>query len=181
MKKKVLLLLLIPLLLLSVTACGKTDKNVEKVDKRKSVILEDDNKGYWTSIKYNDDENYTNIKENEDGSNPEITFENQDLDIEFQMYYNTVPKVSYEDGKNNRSGQKYFKEYKINKYEAYAYSEYSSGLYLVIKLDDSDEKNTVLLFVSMNRIDNNEDVVVNDVFNDKLKEFFSRIDFKKTK
>ena len=80
------------------------------------------------------------------------------------MYYNTLSVKSYETAKKNRSVQKYYKEVKIGKYDGYVYGDTSSGLYLILKLDVDENDMAVLLFVSIDRLDTKEDVIVSDVF-----------------
>lgn len=178
MKKKLLLILLIVLSVFAVTGCGK--EKVKKEEK-KTIVLKDSKKGYKTTFTYNKDENYTDLKEDESGASTEITFKNEDKDVEFQMYYNTITDKSYEYNKEGRSKQKYYKEVKVGKYEGYVYGEYGSGLYLILKLEENKDTLDVLLFVSIDRLDTNEDVVVADVFDKDLKDFFNSVKFEKTK
>lgn len=167
MKKKIfLIILLIPILLL--TGCGKEDN-------RKTISLVDPVFGYHTEFKYDPKENYSEPKYEEGGASKSITFENKDLDVEFQMYYTKMMKKNYEVSKETRSKQKYFKEYKFGKYKAYAYGEYPSGIYLNILIGVDSTETAHVLFVSIDRLDNNENIVVADVLDKELKEFFNSI------
>ena len=170
MKKKLLLILLLPILLLGLTGCG------EKKDNRKSIYLTDLTFGYSTEFKYDPKENFSEVKTEEGGLSKEFTFENKDLDVEFQMYYTKMSKTSYDRSKETRSKQKYYKEYKFGEYEAYAYGEYSSGLYLNILIGVDGYKDAHILFVSIDRLDTNEDVVVANVVDKELKDFFNSIE-----
>ena len=169
MKKKVLLILLLPIILLGLTGCG------EKQDNRKSISLIDPVFGYETTFKYDPQEKFSDVKKEEGGASKEITFKNEDLDVEFQMYYTKMMKSSYDRSKETRSNQKYFKEYKFGKYKAYAYGEYSSGIYLNILIGVDKTETAHILFVSIDRLDNNENIVVADVLDKQLKEFFNSI------
>ena len=170
MKKKILIILLLPIIVLLLTGCN------EKKDDRKSISLVDPVFGYETVFKYNKNENFTKPEYEEGGASKEITFKNEDLDVEFQMYYTKMTKSSYDRSKEVRSKQKYYKEYKYGKYEAYAYGEYTSGIYLNILLDVDSTDTAKVLFVSIDRLDTNEDVVVSKVLDKDLKEFFNSIE-----
>ena len=179
MKKKLLILLLLVVSVFTVTACGKKEK--EKKVETKTIVLQDDKKGYKTTFTYPKTENYSEPTKQESGASAEIDFENEDKDVEFQLYYNTITKKSYEYNKEGRSKQKYYKEVKAGKYEGYVYGEYSSGLYAIFKLEETKDDMVVLLFVSLDRLDTNEDVVVADVFDKDLKDFFASMKFERIK
>lgn len=168
MKKKLLFVLLLPVFILLLTGC-------EEKDTRKSITLTDPVFGYETVFKYNENENYSEVKTDESGASKEITFENPDLDVEFDMYYTKMSKSSYDRSKEVRSKQKYYKEYKFGEFDAYAYGEYSSGIYLNILLDVDSTEMAKILFVSIDRLDTNEDVVVSKLLDKELKDFFNSI------
>lgn len=169
MKKKLLFIMLLPVFILLLTAC-------EEKDTRKSIVLSDPVFGYETVFKYKEEENYSEVKTNEGGASTEITFENPDLDVEFQMYYTQMSKTSYDKSKEIRTNQKYYKEYKYGKYEAYAYGEYSSGIYLNILLGVDSTDTAKILFVSIDRLDTNEDIIVAKLLDKELKTFFNSIE-----
>lgn len=181
MKKKLLVLLLIPVLLVLTTACNKATNNNGK-DKKitKTIELSDSKLGFTTTFKYDADDKYTNLKESSGGASKEITFENKDLDIEVQMYYTKMRSATYNSTEQTRSAQKYYKEYTFGDYEAYAYGEYSSGINLNILLGIDEDDNAEVLFVAIDRLDSNEDVVIADVLADeKLQSFFNSMEFVK--
>lgn len=169
MKKKLLFILLLPVFILLLTGC-------EEKDTRKSISLTDPVFGYETVFKYNKDEKYSEVKTNEGGLSKEIEFENPDFDVEFQMYYTKMMKKSYDETKKIRANQKYYKEYKFGKYEAYSYGEYSSGIYLNILLGVDSTDTAKILFVSIDRLDANEDIVVAKLLDKELKDFFNSIE-----
>ena len=172
MKKKLLFILLLPLIILGLTGCG------EKKDTRKTISISDPVFGYETSFKYDEKEKFSDAKVNKSGVSTEISFENSELDVEFQMYYTKMSKTSYDRSKEIRASQKYYKEYKYGKYEAYAYGDYSSGMYLNILIDVDSNDIAKALFVSIDRLDTNESVVVADVLDKELKDFFNSIEIK---
>ena len=180
MKKKILLLLLIPILVLATTACGATHEG-EQTDKKltKTIELSDSNLGFTTTFTYDAEEKYTDIEEETGGASSAITFKNEDLDVEFEMYYNTMRTASYNDLEKSRSSQKYYKEYKFGDYEAYAYSDYSDKVYLNILLGIDDDDMAEVLFVSIERLDNNVEIEIPTVLEEKLQEFFNSMEFVK--
>lgn len=174
MKKKLFILLLIPTFVLVLTACGNSKKTIE---------LTDENLGYKTTFTYEKDKDYSEVKENADGASKEISFESKSLDLEFEMYYNTTGTKTFDSIKKGRSEKKYYKEYKFGNYQAYAYGDYDDGLYLNIILDEDKEKNEyAVLFVSIEREDNNRDVIVADVVADKeVQALFNSLKFERIK
>jgi hypothetical protein len=135
--------------------------------------------GYTTTFKYDKDENYSNVKEDNSGASTAITFKNEDLDIEVEMYYNKMRSATYDASEKTRSAQKYYKEYKFGDYEAYAYGEYDDSINLNVLLGMDDE-DAAVLFVSIERLDNNKDVVIADVLDGKkLQDLFKSMEFVK--
>ena len=184
MKKKLLLLLfMIPALLLVVTGCNKEEKkdNTKKKE-TKTIELSDIKFGYKTTFTYDASENYSDVKtDTESGRTTEIEFDNEELDVEFQMYYTDMRSTTYQNTQENRSKQKYYKEYKFGKYKAYAYGEYSSSLNLNILIDtDKDTDMAKIIFIAIHREDTNEEVVMADVVNDtKIQDLLNSIKVEK--
>ncbi len=183
MKKKLLLLLLVPALLLVLTGCDKKETKKEPVESNtKTIELTDENFGYKTTFTYNKNENYSDIEvDTESGRTTQIEFENEALDVEYEMYYTDMTTASYENTQKTRSAQKYYKEYTFGEYKAYAYGEYGSSLQLNILIDTDKEKDMAkILFVSIDRLDTNQDVVVSDVVADtKVQDFFNSMKVEK--
>ena len=182
MKRKLLLLLLIPVLLLGITACGSKSDDKQK-DTKKEIVLQDTNLGFKTTFTYKEGEGYSDVEVDKDtGASTQIEFDNEKLDLDFQMYYNTMRISSYRTSQNNRSGQKYYKEYKFNNYEAYAYSEYDSKVYLNILLKVEEDDTADVLFISIDRIDDNKDIIVADVVaGKKVQKLLNTIKFEQKK
>lgn len=169
MKKKLLLILLLPVFILLLTGCGKKESTTKTIPLIDSVF------GYATTFNYDVSENYSGVTKKEGGASKEIEFKNEDLDVSFQMYYTRMSKTSYDRSKEVRSAQKYYKEYKFGKYDAYAYGEYADGIYLNILIDVDSTETAKILFVSIDRLDTNDSVVVADVLDKDLKKFFNTI------
>lgn len=181
MNKKILLLFLIPLVLLTTTACGKTHEGKE-TDKKltKTIELSDSKLGFNTTFTYDAEEKYTEIEEQDDGASKAITFKNEELDAAFEMYYTTMRKVTYHETETARSKQKYYKEYKFGDYEAYAYSELESKINLNILLGIDEDDTAEVLFVTIDRIDNDDTVNMSEVLAEKkLQSFFKSLEFVK--
>ena len=177
-KKYLILLLLIPLLLIT-TACDKTHEGKSK-DKKltKTIELVDSNLGFNTTFTYDAEEKYSDVVEEEGGASKEISFKNEEYDVTFQMYYTSMLTTTYNETEKTRSQQTYYKEYKFGDYEAYAYSEYPDRINLNILLG-IEEDTAEVLFVSIERIDTNEEVVVPTVLDEKLQKFFNTLEFVK--
>ena len=177
-KKLLLILLLIPLLFFA-TACDKTHTGKEK-DKKitKTIELSDDKLGFTTTFKYDAEEKFSDVEENEEGKSTAITFTNEEFDASFEMYYTTMSTTAYNETETARSAQKYYKEYKFGDYEAYAYSEYDDKIDLNILLG-IDDNTAEVLFVSIERMDTDEEIVMAEVLEKKLQDFFKTMEFVK--
>lgn len=183
MKKKLLLLLfIIPALLLVVTGCGKKEEKKPVENNTKTIELTDKKFGYKTTFTYDKSENYSDIDVDTDsGRTTEIEFENEELDVEFEMYYTDMRSTTYKETQEIRSKQKYYKEYNFGKYKAYAYGEYSSSIHLNILIDtDQDTDMAKIIFVEISRMDTNEDIVIADVVSGKkIQALLNSIEVKK--
>ncbi len=180
MKKKILLLLLIPVLILATTACGATHEG-KQTDKKltKTIELSDTNLGFTTTFTYDAEQKFIDVEEQTGGASNAITFKNEELDVGFEMYYNKMRTASYNDTQKSRSNKKYYKEYKFGDYEAYAYGDYTSSIQLNVLLGIDEDDMAEVLFVSIDRLDIDEDIVVADVLEKDLKEFFDSMEFVK--
>ena len=183
MKKKLLLLLLVPALLLVLTGCEKKETKKETVKSNtKTIELADKTFGYKTTFTYDKKDNYSDIEtDTESGRTTQIEFENEELDLEYEMYYTDMRTTTYEETQKTRSAQKYYKEYTFGDYKAYAYGEYGSSLQLNILIDTDKETDMAkILFVSIDRLDTNQDIIVSDVVADtKVQDFFNSMKVEK--
>ena len=180
MKKKLLFVLLLPLFLVLVVGCdkkevAKSDDDITKVEsKNETIELFDEKMGVKTTFEYDPSIKFTNLKEESGGASKSITFENENLDVSFQMYYNKMQVAAYNKSKQSRSDDKNYKEYKFRNYDGYAYGDYDDGVYLNILLNVDDEDYADVLFVSIDRLDTNKDVVVSKLLDDTvLQDFFN--------
>ena len=174
--KKILLIIsifiIVPVLFL--TGCGNNEK--EKTE-YKTIEYYDKGYGFKTTFKYDATNNFKDVEyDDESGKARELEFSNEELGIDFNMYYTDLGKNLAEDAKKSRADKKYYKEYKFNGHDAYCYSDYDDQLYLIINL--KEDKNHVYynLFVSLEA--DNTDTVVFDVFTQQvLQDFFNSIEF----
>ncbi len=177
---KKLLILLIPIVLIGLTACGKTHEKI--LENEKTIILEDTKLGLKTTFTYEDKDKYGDIEFSDEGASRSVEFDNEELDAEFEMYYNTMTDTAYKTSKDTRSNQKYYKEYKFGKYKAYAYSEYPNNIKLNILLKENSNNMYDVLFVSIDRLDTDESIIMKEVLDgEELQKFFNSIKFEKIK
>ena len=181
MKKKLIILVLMASTLLLVTGCGKTKETEKKEESNTQLIeLTDTKLGFKTTFTVDKEAKYTDIEvDTESGASAELEFENVELDVEFQMYYNVMYEDSYNKMKESRMSQKYYKEYQFGEYEAYAYGDYADGLYLNIILDDDENEQLDILFVSVDRMDNSEKIVADIVNGEEVQNLFNSLKFEK--
>ena len=179
MKNKIylLLLLLIPTFFL-LTACNKQ----KTTGTNKTIIeLHDKKLNYKTTFTVENGEKYSDVVIDETGgASAVLTFRNETLDVEFEMYYNKLLKQTYDSTKKGRSSQKYYKEYKFGECEAYAYGNYDDKIYLNIILDKENDDRLITLFVSIERIDTDKNVIISSLLKEKdLQNLFNSIKFEK--
>lgn len=171
MKKKILFLLLVPVLVICLTAC--TDS------KGKTIVLEDSKYGK-TTFNYDSKEVYKDIKVKKGGASKSLTFKNEDLNIKVEMYYNKMSNSSYDTTRDSRKSQVYYADSVFGKYTGYFYSNDKDSGYLNIILDVNDNKEVTVLFVSIEKINNKTD---EDMFSmvekNDIKKFFDSIVFEK--
>ena len=181
MKKTLLLLLLVPVLLLVVTGCGKKEEKKPVENNTKTIELTDKKFGYKTTFTYDKSEKFSDIEvDTESGKTTEIEFENEELDVEIEMYYTDTFQETYEGTQKSRSVQKYYKEYTFGEYKGYAYGHYGSSIQLNILIDtDSETDRAKIIFVSIDRKDSNEEIIIADVLEQKLKSFFDSMKVEK--
>lgn len=174
--KKILLfvsIIIIPILLLT----GCLNDKEEEVE-LKSIELFDKEYGFKTTFKYDSSLTVSDIDVDDENKSREISFEIKELDIDVDMYYTDSSKKLADSVKEDRSNKKYYKEYKFNGHNAYVYSDYDDQLYLIIELKEDKNGTLYQLFVSLERDDNDEDVIVYNVFTQEaLQDFFNSIEF----
>jgi len=175
MKHKILILLMIPILLL-VTACN--DVKTKENDDSKKIEIIDQTKQIETTFSYDKKIGFSEISTYNNDS-PTIEFDCVKLDIDFQMSYKELDTNIYEDTQKNRKNKKYYKEYTFGKYEAYVYGDYENNITMNIHLRKQD-KSSIILVVTMNRLDSDENIVIADILDDKeLQDFFNTIEVKR--
>lgn len=179
--KKYLWLFLIPIILFGVTACTTKEK-VEEIT-TKTIELSDSEFRMKTTFTYDKGENYTNIEYDEDREEgKELSFENRDFNLEFDMYYTDMRVDSYDSLQRSRSKQANYKEYKFGTYKAYTYGRSNDELEMNILLDTDRDDIAKVLFVKVEKMEDetNESViellesqVIQDFFNSIQMEYIS--------
>ena len=170
MKKRLLLIILLMVCLVTFTGCDKGN-NTDK----ETIVYKDSVLKLKSTFEYEKEDGFE-FKENvEGGKYAEITFTNKTENLDFDMYYTKSAKETVDTLKESRKDNKYFKEYTFGDFSAYTYGEYNTDLYLVMNLK-SDDKDVIELFVSMELDSFDKNAIVNDIFNKKvIQEFFNSI------
>ncbi len=175
-KLKIIIILLLPILLLS-TGC---EKKQEPKDEIKEIEFLDQKLNYKTTFQVEKGSSFSDIKKDENSGSSEVfSFRNEKLDVFFEMYYNVIRLNTYESLKNSRKEKKFYKEFSLGNYQGYGYSDSDDKVYLNILL--SQEDNTVIvLFVSMERIDDNNKIILLEVFEEEeIQNLLKSITFEK--
>ena len=176
MKNKILILLLIPLTIL-VSACGNTKG--QKQDNTKTITITDINKKVETKFTYEKKLGFSEVNVYKNDGSPTIEFDNVSLDIDFEMYFMELATDTYEQTKENRKGKKFYKEYMFGKYDSYIYADYENNCTMNIQLKSNKKDNTtIILVITMDRLDDDENVVIADLIERKeMQDFFNSIEF----
>lgn len=176
MKKILILFVIVMTPLLFITGCGKEKDKIEY----KTIELSDDGYGFKTTFKYDSSLSFKDVEYDDEGKSKEVEFENEELGIDFSMYYTDSSKSIAEDSKKTRSNKKYYKEFKFNGHDAYCYGDYDGSLNMIIKLKEDKNNVEYDLFIAMDSED--VDTVIYDVLTQNtLQEFFNSIEFEETK
>ncbi len=149
MHKKLLMFLGIPILLLTMTACGTTQEESD-MKLTKTIELTDSLLGYTTTLEYDAEEKYSELIETKQKDTNIMTFENEDIAAEFETHYTTMNLTDYDALEKNNSQAKYYKQYTFGDYTAYAYGTEEDTLELSILLGADDTKVEVLLVTITN-------------------------------
>ena len=167
MKKKLLAVTLLLTGLFIFTGCSK----------KETITIKDNILKYTTTFEYDKEDGFKFKKKVKGGKFSEIVFSNEKDNLEYDMYYTESTSITSDNNKLNRKNSKNYKEYKFGEYDAYTYGNYDDSLYLIITLkSDIKEKQNVELFVSINKIKDNDDKKVSSIFKDKInQDFFSSI------
>ena len=181
MKKKMLLVLLILVGLLTITGCGKDSSGEKKEsDKKESssvITISSDEKDFVTKFK----------STNEDGfvqKDPKYTqIHSEKLGVFISFDYIESPKETYDYYKtHNLFGNEYAEgdvtDYTWGKYSGYTYNVQDKEMYFRILLVD-DPENSVVLSGYVGDKHTNDDLDMSKTFNSKeFQDFLNTIDFK---
>ena len=174
--KSILVIGLMIIVLFTFTGCGKKD---EKED-LKSIIYKDEKSGYTLTFKAPKDSKFEVKEEQNTGKFNEMIINNEDLNVSLDIYYVEMTDSSYNSGKEARSADEGYKEYKWNKYDGYSYNGDKYSTYFEVYLDnDNSEGMMIGLFGSVEYI-NYDNANVLEAFNsDDLQKFLSSMEFSK--
>ena len=176
MKKKLLLVLMVMVCVLSVTGCKKKSNNETNESKNEEIkIVDNKDKGYVTTFK--------TINNKFVQSNPKYNHvDNTDLGIFITFEYIESSKEAYDYSKtHNFLGQEYpegeVKEYKWNNYEGYIYGIGEAEMYFRVLLEDNEQNSVVLSgYVGPKDQKTNLSKLYE---NSEFQEFLNSIEFKK--
>ncbi len=176
--KKGYMLLLLPMTLL-LSGCGNTTINTNNNDGLNKIEIYDEEKGFKTTFSYDESVNYSKVEKDDEDDITAYEFINDDLDVEIQMFYVDLDYATYNNIQLSHKNEVNYKEYAFNNFDGYTFGQLDEELDLYIILnDDKEKKNYNLLYVTINRMDQDEKIVVREVFDEKeLQALFDTIDF----
>ena len=174
MRKNILIVGIILMLIASLFVLTGCEKN-------KEIVLKDNKTGYTTTFKYPESQNFNIVDEDqESGTFVEMTIENQEKNIELEMYYFEESDSSYELSKEGRKDADGYKEYKWNNYEGYIYSVDNNSLYFNVLLhkETSEDDMDIGLFGSLTSINYDESNVPETFDSKDFQDFMNSMEFK---
>ena len=180
MKKKILLITLVLIGLLTITGCGKKSNSDSKESGDELIkIIDKKDKGYVTTFK--------SINNKFVQPNPKYNHvDSDDLGVFITLDYIDSTKEAYDYAKtHNFLGREYAKgdviDYKWNKYDGYFYNIGENELYFRILLEDDKDNSIVLTGFVGPKVDskNENKDLTKFVDNKDFQKFLNSIEFKK--
>lgn len=184
MNKKYILILL-PLILLLV-GCGNNNvvNNNSNVDSdKKSIELIDEKKGLKTTLFYDNNIAYSQVdvdsERANEGESIAIEFDNDSLDVEIDAFYMSSTFDEYNAYETKYSNDDNYSKVRFNVFDGFTYGNSDDELnMLVILRSNRKEKKYDLLKVTISRLDDDEKVIVSEVFKGKeLQDLFGSLRF----
>ncbi len=172
MKKKTILVAILFAFVVLITGCE--NKEYETIE------IKDEKAGLSTTFKYEKGQNFKVTDVNTDNKFVEVTFKNEDLNLETEVYYFEISNNGWNSNKTVRGESSGFKEFKWNKYDGYIYNVGLTKVYFNILLfDGGNEKNSIGLFGSIELIDKSKENVLNSFNSEEYQALLNSIEFTK--
>ena len=173
MKKRTLLAVLLLAIVVLFTGCENK--------KYETIEIKDENHGLNTVFRFEEGQSFKVTDVNTDNKFVEVTFKNEDLNLETEVYYFEITNNGWNSNKTVRQETSGFKEYTWNKYNGYIYSAGDKKLYFNIMLfDGGNEKNSIGLFGSVDAIDYNKGKALENFNSAEFQAFLNSIEFTKS-
>lgn len=171
MKKKLLFLLLVPVLVLCLTACGKA-KDV------KNIVLEDSRYGKTTFV--SEGLKIKDVKKAKSSTSKIIKFTSEALNVKAEMYYTQVSNASYDKTRDARKTKTYYADSVYGKYTGYFYGDKSNKGNISVVLDTNDKGYATVLLISLEKIDTKDDMDMFTIVESiDMKKFLDSMTFEK--
>lgn len=166
MKKRYILLLLPLILILS--GCGSNNVNSTDNNTLNKIELYDEEKGFKTTFSYDENVHYSDVEKDDEDDMVAYEFDNDDLDVELQMFYLSIDYDTYNNLLASHTKDINFKKYVFNNFDGYTFGNLNEELELYIILNDNKKDHMYnLLYTIISRMDQDEKIIVRDVFNGK--------------
>lgn len=138
---------------------------ISVANKKEVLEIYDAETGYKTTFKYPAKKGYKAEKVEEDtGTLQKVNFINEEKNVKFEIYYYETSNTLYERNKSLRANNDNYKEYKFGNYDAYSYT--AGGVLqadILLKKDDNDRN--LVLYIYMDKYNNEQDANMNEIFN----------------
>jgi len=145
---------------------------------KRTLEIYDQKTGYKTTFKYPAKKGYSVEKSEENtGTFPSVTFVNEEKNIKCEIYYYETSNSLFERNKSLRENSDNYKEFTINGYNGYSYT---AGLVLQsdILLKKSEDDRNLVLYIFMEKYDEQKDGNMNEIFNsNEMQEILKTIKF----
>ena len=171
MKKKILFLLLVPVLLLLLTAC-------EKVTDGKKLTLEDSKYGKTTFIV--EGMKIKDVKVEKNKSSKVIKFKSESLNVKVEMSYIQVSNTAYDKTRDSMKTKTYYSDSTYGRYTGYFYSDKSNNGKISVVLDTNDKGYATALSMSLEKINDTDGVDMFTIVESiDMKKFLDSMTFEK--
>lgn len=180
MKKKILLLLVFGIVIVTCCSCGKKASENTKKD-LKTITYDYPFIGFSSKFSYSDDYGFEDLEvKNEEDANY-LYFKNSKSNLEYKIEARIFDESLVKEFEDEHKKNEKYKKLKFGKYDGYIYSAENNYTSIVLKLNKEDSFYYVII-VDINRtgeVDSSDNIYIYDsIIEDKnLIEFLSSIEF----
>ena len=167
----IILIILLVFSLFAFTGCkSKEKKTEEKLElseiASETLVYYDEKTRDKITFEYFPEEKYKIVKEDTGGAFKSIEFENEDLNITVEMYLIQEYNGSFENSQEANKEANNYREFTVNGYNGYTYSQSNSSSIhsKILILQDLDETEGLSLYMYIDKMNSKKDTDLMETF-----------------